>query len=222
NKPLHIDARQMNGVGVEAPDGNNLFDLCDADLRRGRHRLVEVAHGLAEDEVPALVCFPALDDRKVCKDAAFEDIVLAVERADFLALGDRSADAGSGVKSRNTRAASAAAFRERTLRAEFDLEFACEILPLEFLVLADIGGDHLPDLARAQELAEPFAVDAGIVARDGEVLDPGVPDRVDQPLGYAAKAKATSANLHSVEEDTLKSCRCVGISLVRHDSASCH
>src|SRR3546814_1626708 len=74
-----------------------------------------------------------------------------------------------------------------------------QILPLELLVLADIGGDHLPDLPGAEQLAQPLAVDAGVVARDGEVLDPRIADRVDQPLGNAAQAETARADLHPVE-----------------------
>src|SRR3546814_7557911 len=81
----------------------------------------------------------------------------------------------------------AAAFGERALRAEFDLELARQILPFELLILADIGGDHFLDLLGAEQLAEALAVDAGIVAGDGEVLYAGVADRVDQPLGDAAQ-----------------------------------
>src|SRR3546814_12661865 len=61
-------------------DGDDFLDLGDADLCRGRHRLVEVARGLAEDEVAALVGLPPLDDREVGEDAAFEDIIRSGER----------------------------------------------------------------------------------------------------------------------------------------------
>ena len=68
---------------------------------------------------------------------------------------------------------------EGALRTELDLEFAGQELPLEFLVLADIGRDHLLHLPRAQQLAEPFIVDPGIVRGDGEVLDPAPDNCVD-------------------------------------------
>src|SRR3546814_3044171 len=74
-------------------DGDDFLDLGDADLCRGRHRLVEVARGLAEDEVAALVGLPSLDDRQIGEDAAFEDIILSVEVFHFLALGDERSEA---------------------------------------------------------------------------------------------------------------------------------
>src|SRR3546814_14917647 len=76
-------------------------------------------------------------------------------------------------------------------------------------------------LFRSEQLAQPLAVDAGVVARDGEVLDPRIADRVDQPLGNAAQAETARADLHPVEEEAVAGCGCVGVSLVRHESASC-
>jgi hypothetical protein len=84
--------------GSRLADRHDLLDLGDADLAAGRGRLVEVARGLAEHEVAALVGLPALDDREVGADAALEDIILAVETLDLLALGDLRADAGLGVE----------------------------------------------------------------------------------------------------------------------------
>src|SRR3546814_9795737 len=98
-------------------DGDDFLDLGDADLCRGRHRLVEVARGLAEDEVAALVGLPPLDDREVGEDAAFEDIILSVEAIHFLALGDERADAGLGVEAGNARAAGAADRKSTSLNS---------------------------------------------------------------------------------------------------------
>src|SRR3546814_16179853 len=91
---LHIEAGQVEAVGIEAAGRHDLLDLGDADFGRGRHRLVEIARGLAKDEVPRLVGLPPLDDRKVGKDAAFEATVLPVAGLDLLALGDRGAAPG--------------------------------------------------------------------------------------------------------------------------------
>jgi hypothetical protein len=77
-------------------------------------------------------------------------------------------------------------------------------LPLEFLVLAHVGADHLPDLPRAQQLAEPLIVDAGIVRHDGEAGDAAVPDCVDQPLRNAAQAEAARADGHAVEQQPVE------------------
>jgi hypothetical protein len=91
-------------------------------------------------------------------------------------------------------------------------------LPLELLVLTDIGSDHLADLAGAQQLAEPLIVDAGIVGDDGQVLDPAVADGVDQPLGNAAQAEAAGADRHAVEQQPVERRGCIGIDFLHVDS----
>src|SRR3546814_4750460 len=93
---------------------------------------------------------------------------------------------------RNTRPACSATLCKRTLRAEFEFEFAGEILALELLVLADVGGDHLPDLTRAEQPPQPDSVDAGIVRHAGKVGDPKPFNRPDQ--GFAKPAKAEAAD----------------------------
>jgi hypothetical protein len=73
-------------------------------------------------------------------------------------------------------------------------------LPLELLILAYVGGDHLPHLPGAEQLPQPLIVDAGIVGSDGEVLHAARLDRVDQPLGDPTQAESARANRHSVEQ----------------------
>src|SRR5262249_41006435 len=77
DQPIHVDRGKMDAVRLERSDRHNLLDLDDADLAAGRCRLVEVACGLAEQEVPAFIGLPALDDRQVGADATFEDIFLS-------------------------------------------------------------------------------------------------------------------------------------------------
>ena len=57
----------MDAVGIERAHRHNLLDLGDADATAGRGGLVEVARGLAEHEVAAVVGLPALDNRQVGK-----------------------------------------------------------------------------------------------------------------------------------------------------------
>src|SRR3546814_6661178 len=51
NQPVDVNAGQMDLIGIEGAHGHDFLDLGDADLARGRHRLVEVARGLAEQQV---------------------------------------------------------------------------------------------------------------------------------------------------------------------------
>ena len=141
-----------------------------------------------------------MDDGEVGDQPALHHVVLAVEFAHFLALGDQRADAGLGEEGRNAGAAGADALGQRALRVELDLQFAGEILLGERLVLADIGRDHLLDLPRLQQHAEAHAVDAAIVGHHGEVLDPGIADGEDQGLGDAAQAEPAGHDHHAVRE----------------------
>ena len=116
--------------------------------------------------------------------------MVAVELARFLALGDDRAVAGAGEERRDAGAAGAQALGQRALRVELELQFAGQVLALEFLVLADVGRNHLADLPRRQQQAEAEAVDAGVVGDHGQALDAAVAQRGDQRLGDAAQAEA--------------------------------
>ena len=98
-------------------------------------------------------------------------------------------------------AAGTHALGQRSLRVELDLDLASQILPRELLVLADIGADHLPDHVAVEQLAEPPAVDAAIVADHGQTLDPARHDRVDQVLRDAAQAEAAGDDRHLVAQE---------------------
>src|SRR5690606_39749359 len=74
----------------------------------------------------------------------------------------------------------------------------------EFFILAHVRSDHLLDLAGAQQLAQAKAVDAGIVAEAGKVLNARIPKRRDQGLGDAAEAEAANRNGLAVGNDALQ------------------
>ena len=98
-------------------------------------------------------------------------------------------------------AAGAHPLGERALRDELDLELAGQELPLELLVLADVGGDHLPDLAVCSRMPEAAVVDAAVVGDDGQVLRRRCADeRRDRVLGDAAEAEAADDERRAVED----------------------
>src|SRR5262249_37070032 len=101
---------------------------------------------------------------------------------------------------RDACAARADALGERALRIELDLELAREVLLGEQLVLAHVGRDHPLDLLGLEQKAQARAVDARVVGDDGEILHPGLADRLDQLLGDAAQAEAAGADQHAVLE----------------------
>src|SRR5690606_33002241 len=134
------------------------------------------------------------------------------------ALGHLGADARLRVEPGNARPARAHPLGKRALRAELDLELAGEVLPLELLVLADVGADHLADLFRAQQLADALVVDPRVVAGESEVLHPARLDRLDQALGNAAQAKAARGDQHAVEQQPFEGRGGVWVKLP-HDTA---
>ena len=102
--------------------------------------------------------------------------------------------------------------------AEFQFELARQILPLEFLVLADVRRDHLLNLPRLQQHAEPEAVDPGVVRHDGQILNARGADRLDQLFGDAAQAEAARDDGHAVGQHALKSGGGIGVYFAGHDT----
>ena len=212
----------MMWSGSISPGSTRCSTSATVTLAGRRHHRIEVARGLAIDEIALGVALEGVDDREIGDEAAFHDVALAVELALFLAAGDLGAGAGAGEEGRNAGAAGANALGERALRIEFDLQFAGEILLGESLVLADIGRDHLPDLPGFEQDAEADAVDAGIVGDDGEVFHPGIADGEDQRFRNAAQPEAAGHDHHAVLEHPGERGPRVGIDLVHERSLSCN
>ena len=201
---LHEHAGRVDVIRIDLAGRHQVLDLGDGDLRRRRHHRIEVARGLAIDEIAGGIALPGVNDREIGEQAAFHHVFLAVELAHFLAFGDQRTDAGLGEEGRNPGAAGADALGERSLRIEFEFQFARQILLREQLVLADIGRDHLLDLARFQQAAKTDAVDAGVVGNHGQVLHAGVADRVGQRLRDAAQTEAAGHDHHAVFQQDLR------------------
>ena len=189
----------MDAIWIQFANFDNLLDLGDTDFACGCHRRVEIAGRLAEHQIARLVRLPALDQADVGKNPMLEDIGLAIEILMLFALGYLRPDAGLGIETRNTRPTGATRFGKSPLWAEFHFQFAGKKLSFEFLVLADIGSDHLLHLPRAEQLAETFIINAGIVRGDGKPFDAVLLDRIDQPFGNSAKTKTTNTQMHVIE-----------------------
>ena len=110
--------------GSSSPGSTSSSTSAMVMLAGGGHHRVEVARGLAEDEVAAAVALPRLDDAKSAVQRALEHVVAPVELARLLALGDQGADAGRREERGDAGAAGADALGERALRVELDLELA--------------------------------------------------------------------------------------------------
>ena len=177
-----------------------MLDFGDHVIGGGGHDRIEVAGGLAEDEVSPAVAFPGFDESEIAAQGAFKNEVATVEFAGFLAVGDNGAVAGGRVKRRDARAARTEAFRERTLRIQLHLQFAAEHELFEQLVLTNIGGDHLLHLAILQQQTNAEIVDAGVIADDGQVFGPFTAYGSDQILRNAAEAEAAHQNRHAIAQ----------------------
>src|SRR6185437_15287927 len=83
---LHEDTRRVDLVGLDLAGRDEVLDLNHRHLGRSRHHGVEVARGLAEDEVALAIGLPRVDHREVGEEATFHDIGGAVELARLLSL----------------------------------------------------------------------------------------------------------------------------------------
>jgi hypothetical protein len=107
-------------------------------------------------------------------------------------------------KAGNAGAPGAQLLGQRALGRELELQFTGQVLALELLVLADVAGDHLPDLPRFEQLAQAETVDAGVVGDHRQVALAAVAQRVDQGLGDAAQAEAADGEQLAVAHDAVQ------------------
>jgi len=185
-------------VRIEFADFDQFLDLDHGDPPGIGAQRVEVAGGFPVDQVAGPVRLPGLDQRQVGGNALFEDIVRVAEARRRLVLRQDRAVGGAGVEGGDAGPAGAQLFRQGALRGQFQFQLAAEKLLLEDGVLADIGGDHFPDLAGLQQQAEAEIVDPGIVADHGQVFDAAVAQGDYQVFGDAAQAEAARGHRHAV------------------------
>jgi hypothetical protein len=81
---VDVDALQVDFLGRQLANLDNVVGLDDSVLGVLSHGLVEVVHGLAELAVTELVGLVDTDQSVVAENRLFQEIVLAVELPDFL------------------------------------------------------------------------------------------------------------------------------------------
>src|SRR6266540_275197 len=185
--PLHVDAGRVDQVRVELAREGDVRRLDDRHLRGGAHHRPEVPGRLAEDEVSPGVRLPCVDEREVGPERQLEEIGAAVDDAGLLSLRHLRADAGRGVEAAQPRAPRPDPLGERPLRHELHLDLAGEVLPLELLVLADVGRDDLPDLLRLEEGAEAELGRPAVVGDERQALHALPVEGRDEVLGIPAE-----------------------------------
>src|SRR6266436_6667022 len=99
------DAGGVDLVGRELAEFDELLDFGDYVIGGGGHHGIEVARGLAVDEIAPAVALPGFDESEVAAKGAFQNVVAAIELASFFSFGDPGAVAGGRVEGRNPRAA---------------------------------------------------------------------------------------------------------------------
>src|SRR6266852_2529014 len=184
------DAGGVDLVGRQLAEFDELLDFSDYVIGGRGHHGIEVARGLAIDEIAPAIAFPGFDEREVPTQPALQNVVAAVELAGFFSFGNQGAVAGRCVEGGDTSATGANALGESALRIQLDLHFAAEHALLEKFVFPDVGGNHFFDLAILQEQAEAGAVGAGVVAGNGQILGAFAAYCVDQMLRDPAEAEA--------------------------------
>ena len=176
--------------GSSSPAGTSCSTSAIATLRRLAHHRREVARGAAEHQVAGRVALPGLHERVVRAKRRLEHVGLAREPAHLLALGHQRAVAGRREEGRDPRAAGAHPLGEGALRVELHLDHAVEEHLLEHLVLADVGRDHLADLAVLEQERDPEVVRPRVVRHHGQALRALLAQRPDQVLRDPAQAEA--------------------------------
>src|SRR6266446_1241883 len=101
------DAGGVDLVGRELAELDQLFDFGDYVIGGGGHHGIEVARGLAIDEIAPAVALPGFDESEISAQGALEEVLAAVEFAGFFAFGNHGAVAGGCVKRGNASAAGA-------------------------------------------------------------------------------------------------------------------
>ena len=142
------------------------------DARGRRHHRIEIAGGPVVGEIAGRVAAVRANEREIRVQRRLEDVGLAVDDPRLLPFGGQRAVGRRREEAADAGAAGADTLGERTLRHQLDLQLAAQELPLEFLVLADVGRNHLADLPRPQQNPDAEVVDAGVVADDRQVLVP--------------------------------------------------
>ena len=201
---------------------DQLLDFGDGDAPGRSHVRIEIARRLAVHEIALRVALPRLHECDIGDDPGFQDVGFTVHDPRFLAFRHQRARTGLGEEGVDAGTAGAHPLRHGALRTEFEFQLAGEVLPLEFLVLADIGGNHFADLARNEQQPQAGAIDARIVGDHGEIPHARVMEGADELLGYPAKAESPAAQCHAILDDAAQ--RALGIrkylGFSRHRTAS--
>src|SRR6266496_861881 len=214
--PLHEDARGVHVLRRDLAGLDQPLHLGDGDPTGRRAQRVEVARARVVPEVAVPVPDRRADQAEVADDAGLQDVLPAVEHPGLLfrradrdaagpvvpprqpAVGHLGAHAGRRVERRNASAAGPQPLGQCPLWTQLDLELAGQELPLELLVLPDVGPDGAPDPLGGEQPAEPPVVHAAVVRHRDQVGHPGLQQRLDQHMRDATQAEPADRQRRAV------------------------
>src|SRR5215467_8560286 len=105
HQALDVDAWRDDVVGIDIAGLHEVLAFGHGDLAGGGHHGIEVARGLAVDEVALRVTHPSMNDREIGDKPALHDVVLAVDLALPFAPRNLSPAAGASKERRDPGAA---------------------------------------------------------------------------------------------------------------------
>ena len=124
---VSVADRRVDVIGIDCACLHDLLHFGDGHFPGGGHVGIEIARGLAENEIAGCIGFPGLHDRKVRPQPGLAQIQFALEFLHRLAFGHNCAHAGPGIERRNTRPSSPDAFGQCALRVKFQFQLPGQV-----------------------------------------------------------------------------------------------
>src|SRR5689334_6489401 len=197
---IDVDAGGRDLFRIQRAEIDNVLRLHDRQRRRHRHDRIEITRRRSIGQVTPAVRLPRLDQRDIPGERLFKQVAASAYFALLLAGGELGADGGGGEEGGNASAGGAQALRQRTLRHDFQFDFAG---PIKLLEYDRIDGTRIRanDLAHAPEFEEPRqtdAADAGIVGDNGEIFGAMFDQSIDQRVRLTDAPEAAEQHRRAI------------------------
>ena len=156
--------------GSSCSRGDNLFHFHNREFRGSRHDGIKISCGFAIDQVTHVVCALRANESIVRAQRLLQNVTLSADFALFFAASNFSAHADRREKRGNSRAVSAHAFAQNSLRHQFELDFSgVKLLLKVFRARSGKSRNNFANLFVLKKYAEfPFA-GAAIIADDAQI-----------------------------------------------------
>src|SRR5690348_1277681 len=124
-----------------------MFDFGYGYFRGSGHHRVEIARGLAINEIAPPIAFPCFDEGEVSLQRVFHHIQPAIKLTGLFVLAYEGAYPGRRKKCRDTRTSGANALGKRSLWHKLKVNLVLDDHRFQQFVLADVGANVTSDLA---------------------------------------------------------------------------